>query len=140
MGTTHTHRLTLSLALAACVWAAGPASGQTSRLALDTVVAVDGDAGSHVTRKSTAWFDLFAAVQLADGWSLRARPVVLRRSFDGAWHTQMYELAVRYERPGAVGVRVDVGQFVSPIGLAILVLLFRNKNSINVDELHSLKG
>ena len=28
----------------------------------------------------------------------------------------------------------------SAIGLAILVLLFRNKNSINVDELTSLKG
>jgi NADH-quinone oxidoreductase subunit K len=28
----------------------------------------------------------------------------------------------------------------SAIGLAILVLLFRNKNSINVDELNSLNG
>ena len=28
----------------------------------------------------------------------------------------------------------------SAIGLAILVLLFRSKSSINVDELHSLKG
>jgi len=28
----------------------------------------------------------------------------------------------------------------SAIGLAILVLLFRNKNSFNVDELNSLKG
>jgi NADH-quinone oxidoreductase subunit K len=28
----------------------------------------------------------------------------------------------------------------SAIGLAILMLLFRNKSSINVDELHSLKG
>jgi len=28
----------------------------------------------------------------------------------------------------------------SAIGLAILVLLFRNMNSINVDELDSLKG
>ena len=28
----------------------------------------------------------------------------------------------------------------SAIGLAILVLLFSNKNSINVDELNSLKG
>lgn len=28
----------------------------------------------------------------------------------------------------------------SAIGLAILVLLFRNKSSINVDELNSLKG
>jgi NADH-quinone oxidoreductase subunit K len=28
----------------------------------------------------------------------------------------------------------------SAIGLAILVLLFRNKSSINVDELNTLKG
>ncbi|NDC60602.1 MAG: NADH-quinone oxidoreductase subunit NuoK [Betaproteobacteria bacterium] len=28
----------------------------------------------------------------------------------------------------------------SAIGLAILVLLFRNRSSVNVDELHSLKG
>jgi NADH-quinone oxidoreductase subunit K len=28
----------------------------------------------------------------------------------------------------------------SAIGLAILVLLFRNKSNINVDELHSLQG
>ena len=28
----------------------------------------------------------------------------------------------------------------SAIGLAILVLLFRNRSSISVDELHSLKG
>ena len=28
----------------------------------------------------------------------------------------------------------------SAIGLAILMLLFRNKSSINVDELNSLKG
>ena len=119
MGATHSYRLILSLVLAAGVMTT-PVAAQTSRLALDTVVAVDGDAGSQVTRKSTAWFDVFAAVQLADGWSLRVRPVVFRRSFDGAWQKQIYELAVRYERPGAVGVRVDVGQFVSPIGFAIL--------------------
>ena len=28
----------------------------------------------------------------------------------------------------------------SAIGLAILVLLFRNRSSVNVDELHALKG
>jgi NADH-quinone oxidoreductase subunit K len=28
----------------------------------------------------------------------------------------------------------------SAIGLAILVLLFRNRSSVNVDELNSLKG
>ena len=121
MGATQPHRLIPWLfAIVAGLAASLPAAAQTSRLALDTVIAVDGDAGSQVTRKSTAWFDLFGAVQLADGLSLRARPVVFRRSFDGSWQTQMYELALRYERPGAVGVRIDVGQFVSPIGLAIL--------------------
>lgn len=121
MGPTQPHRLIVALvAIATSLGTGAPAFGQTSRLALDTVVAVDGDAGSQVSRKSTAWFDLFGAVQISDGLSLRARPVVFRRSFDGSWQTQMYELALRYERPGAVGVRVDVGQFVSPIGLAIL--------------------
>lgn len=77
---------------------------------------------------------MFAAVQLADGWSLRARPVVLRRAFDGAWQTQMYQLAVRYERPGTVGVRVEIGQFGSPIGWAI----FENRPNRNpVTSQHS---
>ena len=78
------------------------ASAQTSRFAFDVVAAADGDAGSEVTRKPTAWLDLFGAVRLAGGLDLRVRPVVLRRSFDGEWQTQIYELALRYERPGVV--------------------------------------
>ena len=35
---------------------------------------------------------------------------------------------------------LTVAAAVSAIGLAILMLLFRNKSSINVDELNSLKG
>lgn len=96
------------------------AAAQTPRFAVDIVAAADGDAGSEVTRKPTAWLDLFGAVRLAEGLDLRARPVVLRRSFDGEWQTQIYELALRYERPGAVGWRVDLGQFSSPVGLSIL--------------------
>jgi hypothetical protein len=46
--------------------------------------------------------------------------VVFRRSFDGAWQTQFYELALRYERPGRIGVRFDAGQFTSPMGLSLL--------------------
>jgi hypothetical protein len=96
------------------------ASAQTSRLALDVVAAADGDAGSEVTRKPTAWLDFFGAVRLTDRVEVRARPVLFRRSFDGSWQTQMYELALRYERSGRVGVRVDAGQFSSPVGLSIL--------------------
>ncbi len=96
------------------------ALAQTSRFALDAVVAADVDRGSQVTRKSTAWFDVFGAARIAGGLDLRVRPVVFRRGFDGSWQTQFYELALRYERAGTIGLRVDVGQFTSPIGLSML--------------------
>jgi hypothetical protein len=100
--------------------AAAPAAAQTSRLALDVVAAADADHGSQVSRKATGWFDLFGAVSITGNLDLRVRPVVFRRSFDGTWQAQMYELAMRYERPGRIGVRVDAGQFTSPIGLSLL--------------------
>ena len=96
------------------------AFAQSSRFALDTVAAADVGIGSQVTRRSTAWFDVFGAVRIADGLDLRARPVVFRRAFDGSWQAQIYELAIRYERPGPVGLRVDAGHFSNPIGLSIL--------------------
>lgn len=112
-------RIAALLACAVTVWPSTTAA-QTSRFALDAVAAVDGDAGSSVSRKPTAWLDLFGAARIAGGLEVRARPIVSRRSFDGTWQTQMYELALRYERPGAIGVRVDGGVFPSPIGLSIL--------------------
>jgi hypothetical protein len=111
----------LGLACLAMVLAgAFPARAQSPRVALDVVAAADGDVGSHVVREATGWFDVFAAVRLADNLHVRARPVVFRRSFNGTWTTQMYELALRYERPGAIGVRVEAGVFSSPVGLSIL--------------------
>ena len=109
------------IGIAALVCAlAPPAAAQTSRFALDFVAAADVDHGSQVSRKATGWFDLFGAARLTDNLDLRVRPVLFRRSFDGEWQTQLYELALRYERPGRVGLRVDVGQFTSPIGLSLL--------------------
>lgn len=104
-----------------CLWLApGVAWAQSSRLSVDLVAAADADAGSSVRRDATAWFDSFMAVRLFDGLDVRARPVVYRRAFDGEWRMQFYELSVRYERRGPVGVRVDGGVFSSPLGLAIL--------------------
>ena len=123
MGTSRTLRIASAWAVAGAAlffMALRDASAQTSRFALDTVVAVDGDAGSQVARKSTGWFDLFGAVRIAEGLDLRVRPVVFRRSFDGKWRGQMYELALRYERPGTIGYRIEAGQLPSPIGLSIL--------------------
>lgn len=116
MGTTRA----LGIAAALLLSVTAPAVAQTSRLALDAVAAVDVDRGSQVVHKSTAWLDTFAAVRLTGGLDLRVRPVVFRRSFDGKWQAQMYELALSYERPGAIGFRFDAGQFTSPIGLSIL--------------------
>ena len=117
MGAARALRLGFIAALLLVPVAAG---AQSSRFALDTVAAVDVDNGSQVARFSTAWFDAFAAARIAGGFDVRARPVVFRRSFDGSWQTQMYELALRYERPGKIGVRFDGGVFPSPLGLAIL--------------------
>ena len=39
-----------------------------------------------------------------------------------------------------VGIILTVAAAESAIGLAILVLLFRNRSSISVDELNTLKG
>ena len=107
-------------AIALIVRAASASAQQTSPVALDVVAMVDGDVGSNVVRNSVAWFDAFASVRIKQGLDVRVRPVVTRRAFDGAWQTQMYELALRYERPGNIGVRFDVGQITSPMGLAIL--------------------
>jgi hypothetical protein len=111
-----------AISLAAALLTAVPGSlwAQTSRLALDVVAAADIDRGSHVPRRATAWFDAFAAVRVADGWDVRVRPVVFRRLNDGQWRGQFYELAVRYERPGAIGWRVDAGQFPGAVGLSLL--------------------
>jgi hypothetical protein len=121
MGATNAARMrrAVAIAIGVLLWPVA-AAAQVPRVALDVVAAADGDAGSFVNREATGWFDAFAAVRLFEGLDFRARPVVFRRSFDGEWQTQMYELALRYERPGPVGLRVEAGHFQSPIGLAIL--------------------
>lgn len=110
----------LSLAGALLLGMPGSLFAQTSRLALDVVAAADVNRGSKAPRRATAWFDAFAAVRVADGWDVRVRPVVFRRLNDGQWRGQFYELAVRYERPGAIGWRVDAGQFPGVVGLSLL--------------------
>lgn len=106
---------------------ARPAAAQIARFAFEPVVAVDADAGSDVPRTSGVWIDLFSAFRVAEGLDLVARPVIIRRTFDGTWQTQMFALGARYERPGRVGLRIDAGQMPSPIGLGIL----ENRMDIN---------
>jgi hypothetical protein len=108
----------LSLCLAAAAQAA-PAA-QTGRIALEAVASTDTTVGSTVPRFTGIWFDLFAALRMTEGLDVVFRPVVSRRTFDSTWQKQIYQLGVRYERPGRVGVRVEGGHLPSPIGLALL--------------------
>jgi hypothetical protein len=108
----------LSLCLAAAAQAA-PAA-QTGRIALEAVASTDATVGSTVPRFTGIWFDLFAALRVTEGLDVVFRPVVSRRTFDGTWQKQIYQLGVRYERPGRVGLRVEGGHLPSPIGFALL--------------------
>jgi hypothetical protein len=100
------------------------ASAQTSPVALDVVAAVDVVQGSTPARNTAVWLDVFAAVRIGEGLDLVARPVISRRTFDGSWQNQMYQLGLRYEhaaaRSGALGLRLEVGQLPSPIGIGML--------------------
>ena len=120
-------RRALLPAAIALVAAAGPAAGQVARVAFEPVLAVDAVAGSDVPRSAGVWIDLFGALRLADGLDLVARPVVNRRTFDGEWQTQIYQLGLRYERPGRIGFRIEGGVMPSPIGLGML----ENRPDIN---------
>ena len=108
------------LALVLAVSASTSLSAQTRRLAVDATASVDAAAHSTVPRYTGVWLDAFVAFRLADGLDAVVRPVFTRRNFDGNWQKQMYQLGLRYERPGAVGLRLEGGIMPSPIGIGLL--------------------
>lgn len=112
-------RSTVAVVVLVAFAGSAPAA-QTGRITLDTVASTDAAVGSDVPRNVGVWFDVFAAVRIAEGLDLVVRPIVNRRTFDGNWQKQLYQLGLRYERPGRIGVRLEGGQLPSPIGLAIL--------------------
>jgi hypothetical protein len=109
------------------------ADAQPGGIALDAVASADADAGSTVKREPGVWFDIFGAVRVWDGLDVIARPVFMRRTFDGVWAKQIYQLGIRYERPidrtagRSVGLRIDAGQMPLPIGIAML----ENRQDLN---------
>jgi hypothetical protein len=100
------------------------AGAQPPGIALDVVGAVDGVLHSTPARPAGVQLDLFGAVRIVDGLDFVIRPVISRRTFDGKWQKQMYQLGFRYELRGAtandLGLRVEVGQMPSPIGIGML--------------------
>jgi hypothetical protein len=95
---------------------------QPSRLAVDSVVALDqtvAEGGSY----STGFIaDALASIDLGGNVQFMARPLVRRLANNGTWDAELWMAALRYERPGTVGIRVEGGLIPSPIGVANLML------------------
>jgi hypothetical protein len=115
-------RPALLAALAALL--AAPAAAQQARpsmFAIETSAALDETVdfdGNHVTGVIV---DAVVSAEFGRGFQGIVRPF-LQRLNTGEWNRQVWIAAVRYERPAAVGLRVDAGLIPSPIGLANLTL------------------
>jgi hypothetical protein len=83
--------------------------------AVDHTQALDGDSSTGVV------LDAVLSVGFGAGFEGMVRPFVQRLQ-SGEWNRQIWVAAVRYQRPGPIGVRVDAGLIPSPIGLANLML------------------
>jgi hypothetical protein len=117
----------IAAVIAAGAAGVAPLSAQTlERYTADTVVSFDMFGGENVSNRPQIVVDASSGIRLGDHWQLLFRPWFrkARPSAPGAaapeWDAQLYQAAARYERPGRVATRVDVGQIVSPIGLGNL--------------------
>jgi hypothetical protein len=106
---------------------ASPAPGQEiRRFTADSVIAVDGFRGENVSHRPQIVVDASAGMRLGDRWQLFVRPWFRKARPNTptgavpAWDAQLYQAGARYERPGPLATRVEIGQLVSPIGLGIL--------------------
>lgn len=91
-------------------------------LAIDTSVALDESldtaAGDYAT---SVILDAVVSADFGRGFEGIVRPFVQRLA-SGEWNRQVWVAAVRYQRPGPIGLRVDAGLIPSPVGLANLTL------------------
>jgi hypothetical protein len=106
--------LSASILAAQATWAQTP---PPRRIAVETVVSTDRFVDTATARPTGLSVDAFAAVRLGQRWQIVAQPIV-RRLPTGDWIARLYQLAARYESRGSMPVRVDIGQIVSPVGLA----------------------
>ncbi len=103
---------------------AAPAHAQQARpslFAIDTIAAVDEVVDVNGNHSTGVIFDAVVSADFGRGFQGIVRPIASRLA-SGEWNRQVWIAAVRYERPAAVGLRVDAGLIPSPIGLANLTL------------------
>jgi hypothetical protein len=90
--------------------------------AVDTAMAIDETVDEDGNRSTGITLDGVASFQLGHGLQVMTRPYLQRIAGTGEWNAQVWMAAVRYERTGAVAVRLDAGLIPSPIGIANLML------------------
>ena len=114
-----------SLVALIAIGAAVPARAQVAepaRLSLDSVVATDETVDNNGNNVTGFIADALASVDLGGNVQFIARPFVRRIASSGDWDAEVWIAALRYERPGPIGVRIDGGLIPSPLGVANLLL------------------
>ncbi len=99
------------------------AAAQTARpstLAIDTTAATDSAVDANGNGAYGMALDAFVSVGIGR-FEVIAWPIVQRLQ-SGQWNRDIWIAALRYERPGPIGVRVDAGLIPAPIGLANLTV------------------
>ena len=94
--------------------------------AVDSVISIDAFGGENVSNKPQIIIDISGGVRLGEHVQAYIRPwfrLPRPNTPTGPvppWSHELYQAGIRYERPGRLATRVDVGYNVSPIGLGIL--------------------
>lgn len=104
--------------------AAAPLRAQQARpspVAIETVAAADETVDESGNDTTGVLFDAVVSVDVGYGFEAIVRPFVQRLA-SGEWNRQIWIAALRYQREGDVGLRIDAGLIPSPVGLANLML------------------
>jgi hypothetical protein len=113
-------------ALAALVGTATASAQELERFTADSVIAVDVFRGENVSDRPQIVIDASAGMRVGDHWQLFIRPWLRKArpttptGVAPAWDAQLYQAGARYERPGPIATRFEIGQLVAPIGLGML--------------------
>ena len=91
-------------------------------LAIDTEAAVDVAIDENGNDATNLFFDSVASARLGRNVEAIFRPFVQRLAATGEWNRQIWVAAIRYERHGAIGIRIDGGLIPSPVGYANMLL------------------
>jgi len=115
-----------SLAAALLLCATPAAAQSVERFTIDSVVSVDTFGGDNVSSHPQFVVDISSGLRIDDHWQAVFRPWFrqLRPPAPGAAapdsEAAILQAGLRYERPGTIGTRIDLGYMVSPIGLGML--------------------